>query len=103
MAQRYGVVSEDSVQIILNEAELEKYEYVNLGLIEATGSSAFTSQTGMINAMRIKAGKMGANAIMLPAITEASSGAKVAAVIFGVGTERKGNVVALRILKLKKE
>jgi hypothetical protein len=55
----------------------------------------------MLDAMRKKAGAIGANAILLPQINEPGAGAKVAAAIFGTGTQRKGNVVALRILGRK--
>lgn len=97
-APRYAPVPEDSVRIITAESELDTVQYVRVGIIEATGSGEFTSQTGMLNAMRRKAGEMGANAIVLPQINEPGAGAKVAAAIFGVGTQRKGNVIAIRIL-----
>jgi hypothetical protein len=98
---QYNPVPPDSVYIFTTEAELDTLEYVRIALIEAKGSGEWTSQTGMINAMRKKAGKLGANGILLPAINEPGAGAKVAGAIFGVGTERKGNVVAIRILGTK--
>ena len=57
----------------------------------------------MISAMRKKAAKIGANGIILQEIKEASDGAKVAAAVFGVSTNRKGKVIAIRLLTEKKE
>jgi hypothetical protein len=99
---RYPLVPEDSVRILTAESELDTLEFVRIAIIEATGSGEYTSQTGMLKAMRKKAGAMGANAILLPQIQEPGAGAKVAAAIFGTGTQRKGNVVALRILGRKR-
>ncbi len=96
-APRFDPVSPDSVRILTDESELEGLDYTRVAVIEATGSGEFTNQTGMLEAMRKKAGELGANAIILPRIEEPGAGAKVAAAVFGTGTQRKGNVVAIRI------
>jgi hypothetical protein len=100
-AEPYAPVHADSVLILTDEAELDTLRYSRIAIIEATGSGEWTNQTDMLNAMRKKAGAIGANAILLPQINEPGAGAKVAAAIFGTGTQRKGNVVALRILGRK--
>lgn len=100
---QYNPVSPDSVRIFTTEAELDTLEYVRVAIIEATGSTDWTSQTGMLKAMRKKAGKLGANAILLPAISEPGAATKIAGAVLGVGAERKGNVVAIRILGPKKK
>src|SRR6266568_3137417 len=64
--------------------------YDEVALINASGSSGFTNENGMLEAMRKRAAKLGANGVILDAISEPSAGAKVAAAIFGVGAERKG-------------
>lgn len=87
----------ESVRIVTDESELEGVEYTRVAMIEATGSGSFTDQSGMIEAMRKKAAKLGANAILLPSIDEPGSGAKVAAAIFGTDTSRKGNAIAIFI------
>lgn len=97
-AARYAPVPPESVRIFTTEAELDTLEYVRVAIIEASGSGEYTSQTGMIDAMRKKAGTLGANGLLLPQINEPGAGAKVAGAIFGTGTERKGNAVAIRIL-----
>ena len=101
--QRYEPVPPENVVIVTDEAELDTLEYTRVAIIEATGSGEFTDQTDMLEAMRERAGKIGANAILLPQINEPGAGAKVAAAVFGTGTQRKGNVVALRILGPKKK
>lgn len=92
-----SAVAPDSVQIFTAASELDSLEYTRVAIIEATGSGEFTSQSGMLEAMRKKAGALGANAVLLPEIKEPGAGAKVAAAIFGTGTQRKGSVVAIRI------
>ncbi len=77
--------------------ELDILAYARAALIEATASGEWTSQNGMLQAMRKKAAKLGANGILLPSINEPGAGAKVAGAVFGTGTQRKGNVVAIRI------
>jgi len=96
-APRYDPVSPDSVRILTHESELDSLDYSRVAVIEATGSGEFTNQIGMLEAMRKKAGELGANAILLPQIEEPGAGAKVAAAVFGTGTQRKGSVVAIRI------
>ena len=50
----------------------------------------------MIRRGRREAGKIGGNAVVIDRIKEPSGGAQVAAAIFGVSTNRKGRMVALR-------
>lgn len=100
-AQPFPAVRADSVLILTSLTELDTVEYERVAVIEASGSGEWTTQTGMLEAMRKKAGKLGANAILLPNINEPGAGAKVAAAIFGTGTIRKGSVVALRITGYK--
>ena len=97
----YPPVSPDAVRIFTSEAELDSLTYVRVAIIEATGSGEYTSQTDMLAAMRKKAGELGANGVILPQINEPGAGAKVAGAIFGTGTQRKGNAVAIRILGTK--
>jgi hypothetical protein len=97
-AERFARVSADSVWIITSESELDTLSYVRVAIIEASGSGELTNRTEMLNAMRERAGEIGANAILLPEIREAGAGVQVAAAVLGVDTERTGTVVAIRIL-----
>ena len=87
----------DSVRIFISEAELDTLVFTRVAIIEATGSGEFTSQSKMIESMREKASKLGANGLLLPTIAEPGAAAKVAGAIFNTGTERKGSVVAIHI------
>lgn len=100
---QYNPVPADSVRIFTTETELDSLEYVRVAIIEATGNTDWTSQTGMLKAMRKKAGKLGANGILLPAISEPGAATKIAGAVLGIGSERKGNVIAIRILGTKKK
>lgn len=82
---------------IYRTADQVKSRYEEVALLNATGESNWTNEQGMLESMRRKAGALGANAIILDAINEASSGAKVAAAIFGTGTQRKGRSVAIYV------
>jgi hypothetical protein len=100
-APRFAPVQSDSVRIFTSESELDTLEFVRVAMIEATGSGEFTSQIGMYNAIRKKAGALGGNGVLLPQINEPGAGAKVAGAIFGTGTERKGNAIVIRVLGKK--
>jgi hypothetical protein len=102
-APRFAPVSPDSVRIFTDQTELDTLEFVRVAIIEASGSGEWTNQSEMLEAMRRKAGELGGNGVLLPRIDEPSAGAKVAAALFGTGTQRKGNVVAVRVLGPKKK
>ena len=69
--------------------------YDEVGLLMTTASTIWTSEKGMWNSMKKKAAKLGANAVILDAVSEPSAGAKVAGAIFGVGVNRKGKAIAI--------
>ena len=83
---------------IYRTAEQVPSRYEEVALLNATGESGWTSEAGMHSGMRKKAGKLGANAIILDAMTEPSAGAKIAGALFGVGADRKGRAIAIYIL-----
>ena len=77
-------------------------DYDEVGLLMTTASTIWTSEKGMWNSMKKKAAKLGANAIILDAISEPSAGAKIAGALFGVGINRKGKAVAIFVHPEKK-
>lgn len=89
-----AAVAPDQVRIY-RTAEQVVGKYEEIALLNSTGESDFTNEQAMMESMRKKAGELGANGIILSAITEAGAGAKVAAAIFGTGTERKGRAIAI--------
>ncbi len=102
-AQLYPPVSPDSVRIIVDESELDSLEYVRVAIINAKGSSTYTSTQGMHNAMRKKAGKLGCNAILMPQIKQPGAGAEVAAAVLGTSATRRGEVIGIRIIGPKQQ
>ncbi len=78
-------------------------KYEEVALLNSTGASTWTSESGMLKSMRQKAGALGANGVILDAISEPSAGAKVAAAVVGIGAERKGKAIAIYILPADKK
>jgi hypothetical protein len=89
--------------VVYRTADQVPGKYEEMALLSSTGDSAFTSEETMWNSMRKKAGKLGANAIILDAMSEPSAGAKVAAAfLLGTGAERKGKAIAIYVLPKEK-
>ena len=78
-------------------------KYEEIALINAKGDSSWTSEAGMFKQMQKKAGLLGANGIILDAVSEPSAGAKIAGAIFGVGAERKGKSIAIFVFPPERE
>lgn len=78
-------------------------KYQEVALLVSTGDSMWSSESGMWKSMKKKAGKLGANAIILDSMSEPSAGAKVAAaVLLGSGADRKGKALAIYVLPEEK-
>ena len=90
-------VPPDQVRIFRTAAQVPG-RYEEIALLNSTGESSWTNEQAMFESMRKKAGELGANGVILDAVTEAGAGAKVAAAVFGVGTQRKGRAVAIFLL-----
>jgi len=73
-------------------------KYQEVALLNSKGESSWTDEAAMFRSMRKKAAELGANGIILDAVSEPSAGAKVASAIFGTGAERKGRAIAILIL-----
>ena len=105
--KRYPPVDPESVLILLDPSDLDRYVHERVAIILATGSSMWSTQAQMYEYMRKEAASKGANAVLLPsldgAIDEPSAGAQVAGTIFGVDPSRKGQVIAYRLTYDKQE
>lgn len=89
-------ISPDVVAIYRTAAQVPgKYEEV--ALLNSAGESSLTNEEKMMNSMRKKAAELGANAIILDAISEPSAGVKVAAAVLGTGATRKGKAIAIYV------
>ena len=83
---------------IYRTADQVRGQYEEVALLNASGEASWTNEEKMMNSMKKKAGEMGANAIILDAISEPSAGAKIAGAFLGTGSQRKGKALAIYIL-----
>ena len=90
-------VSPDHVAVY-RTADQVPGRYEEVALLNASGESSWTNESKMMNSMKKKAGELGANAIILDAISEPSAGAKIAGAFLGTGSQRKGKAIAIYIL-----
>ena len=92
----------DQVTIYTTAAKVPR-KYEEIALLNSAGMTGWTNEEQMFKNMRYQAGKAGANAIILDAISEPSAVAKVAAAVLGVGAERKGKAVAIFVFPEEKK
>jgi hypothetical protein len=88
-------VLETDVRVFLSEAQVPA-ECSPYALIHTTGAANMTDETDMIAAARRRAGKIGANGVLLGEMKEPGTGTQVVSAIFGVPANRKGQLVAYR-------
>jgi hypothetical protein len=72
-------------------------KYEEVALLQTTANSLMTTEAGMWKSMKKKAGGLGANAIILDAVSEPKAGTKVLGAVLGVAPERKGKAIAIYI------
>jgi hypothetical protein len=89
-------VPQEEVVVYRTAAQVPR-RYEEVALLNAKGEASWTNEEKMFNSMRKKAGEMGANGIILDAISEPGAGAKVAGAILGTGAERKGKAIAIYV------
>ena len=78
-------------------------KYEEVALLVYSGDSVWSSERSMWKSLQKKAGKMGANAIILDAVTEPKDGAKIVSLaLFGGGPDRKGKAIAIFVLPPEK-
>lgn len=73
-------------------------EFEKVALLYVSGDANTISHRQMIESARKKAGRLGANAIILSDFEDPRFGTRVASVIFDVPIERRTQMVAIRIL-----
>ena len=76
--------------VIYRSANQVPGKYEEVAVLNSKGESGLTDEAAMFKSMQKKAGELGANAIILDAVSEPSAGAKVASAVFGTGAGRKG-------------
>jgi len=93
---QYPPVDPIQVQVFLKEEDV-KVPFEKIALIEAEGDYSVIHDDDMIKAMKKKAGKLGANGLILGEFKDPSTAGKVTQALLGVGGERKGKVLAIRL------
>jgi len=78
-------------------------KYEEVALLVSTADATWTAEADMWTSMQKKAGKMGANAIILDATSEPKAGTKVLAEFLGVSADRKGKAIAIFVLPEEKK
>jgi hypothetical protein len=95
-AQPRRVVRVEEVAIYRTAAQVPgKYE--EIALLHSKGASSWTNEPQMFESMKVKAAEVGANAIILDAISEPSAGAKIAGAFLGYEAERQGKAIAVYV------
>lgn len=89
-------VNADDV-VLYRSADQVPGSYEEVAILHSEGEASWTNEEGMYRSMRKKAGEMGANAIILDALSEPSAGAKIAGAFLGTGAERKGRAIAIYV------
>jgi hypothetical protein len=83
--------------VIYRTADQVPGKYEEVALLNSKGDFRYSDEEKLAKSMREKAGEMGANALILDAMSEPTTGAKVAQVLFG-GAARKGHAIAIWVL-----
>jgi hypothetical protein len=93
---QYPPVNADEVQVFQKESDV-KADFDKVAIIHAEGDYTLVNDEKMINAMKKKAAKLGANAIIIEEFKDPSTVEKIADAVIGVGGEKKGKVLAIRL------
>jgi hypothetical protein len=91
----YAPVPEAEVRVFLRE-DLVPGNCTQYALIHTTGSADWTNETDLIAAARRRAGKIGANAVLLGEVRDPKAGTRFVAAIFNVPANQKGQLLAYR-------
>ncbi|HRP07442.1 MAG TPA: hypothetical protein PLL69_03050 [Gemmatimonadales bacterium] len=91
---RPQAICPEGVRVYLSPSDVPG-DAMQLALLNSKGDDDMTSESGMIESQRKKAAEIGATGIVLGERTDASTGAKFAAALFGTSKNRKGNALAV--------
>lgn len=92
---RHAPVPANDVYVYLQADEVPS-GCERVALIHAEGDASATNEQQMIAAARKRAGKVGANAILIDELRNPRMGTRVAAEVFGLPADRKGQMIAFR-------
>lgn len=86
----------DQVRIYRTAKQVNR-PYDEVALLTVSGDYSMTNESQMYEGMRKKAAKMGANGVILDAISEPTTGQRVAQAFLGTTADRKGKAIAIYI------
>ncbi|MGH7717473.1 MAG: hypothetical protein ACREON_01335 [Gemmatimonadaceae bacterium] len=89
-------VPPDRVAIYRSAAQVPG-RYEEVALLSSSGDHSLTSEEQMFQSMRKKAGELGANAVVLDAMSDPGTGAKVAQAFLGTSADRRGKAIAIYV------
>jgi hypothetical protein len=89
-------ITPDRVRIYRTAQQVGR-PYDEIALLNASGDYSMTNEAQMFEAMRKKAAKLGANAVILDALSEPTTGQRVARALLGTPAQRKGQAIAIYI------
>lgn len=87
----------DDVRVYLHHDDVPS-EYEEIALVTSRSDAAWTDETDLIRAMRRRAAKLGADAIIVGEIREPNTLERVAEVLTDYSPPRRGRSVAIRLL-----
>ncbi len=93
----YNPIEPSTVIVYMDPSDVP-VKFEKIGLLNSTGSSTFTNEKSLIDAMKEKAGQMGADAIILGTMEDADWFQKAVGAYLNVPTKRHGQALAIRFL-----
>jgi hypothetical protein len=92
----YPELNPAEVRVFLRERDVPT-EYERIALVTAKSDAGWTDETDLIRAMRKRAAKLGANAIIIGDISDPTTLERVAEVLTDYEPQRRGRAVAIRL------
>ena len=89
-------VQPENVFVYQDEMDIEG-DFQRVAVIYVDGDANMTNQRQMISAARKKAGRLGANAIILGRFREPGTAARIAAAVLDVSVSRRAEFLAVRV------
>lgn len=93
--EKFAPVKPEQVQVFMTEQDI-KQPFQKIAILEAKGSYNI-DKAAFIKALQKRAGKLGANGVILGNYTEATTGAKVSNAILWTSANDKREAIAIRL------
>jgi len=95
----YRSTEPSSIAVYMDPSDVP-WKFVKIGLLNSNGSSTFTDEKALIDAMKEKASEMGADALILGTLENADWFQQVAGTFLNVPAKRHGQAIAIKFLNL---